>query len=519
MERRHGAKPSRRGSEATDLPVFRIFTPRMKRWLLLLAGPALAALAFALMRHHGPQPAAMAGLVAWMALWWITEAVPIPVTSILPLVLFPLLGIDSVPGTAAHYGKEIIFLFLGGFIIALGIERCGLHRRIALRIMAGVGSSSPRLVLGVMAACALLSMWINSTAATLVMLPIALSLIDDEDAPADARKRLTVPLLLGVAYGATVGGMATPVGTPPNLVFIALWKQLYPDRAAIGFGQWMATGLPLAAAFFAIAWLLLTRIAFNLRGDALGTADAVRSRLKALGRPSRDEWLAGCVFALVAVLWMTGDSIKQGELVLFKGWRERAIALKEVSDAAVAVMGAVLLFLLPAGRRMRHPLDAYSTHEEARTIMSWGFAEQRVPWGVLLLIGGGFALAAGVDKSGLSNLIGEAMAGLGSLPMVMLIGSTALIVCLLSELGSNTATASLALPILAAMAERWGMDPQSILWPAALAASLGFMLPVASPMQTIVFGTGRIPMRQMVKAGMWMDLVGVVLLMLFFGLA
>ncbi|HRD54005.1 MAG TPA: SLC13 family permease [Flavobacteriales bacterium] len=489
----------------------------MKRWLLLLAGPASALLVFTLLQHHGPAPAAMAGLVAWMALWWITEAVPIPVTSILPLVLFPLLGIDPVPATAAHYGKEIIFLFLGGFIIALGIERCGLHRRIALGIMARVGSSSERLVLGVMVACALLSMWINSTAATLVMLPIALSLIDDEDAPAEARKRLTVPLLLGVAYGATVGGMATPVGTPPNLVFIALWKQLYPDQASIGFGQWMATGLPLAIIFLAVAWLLLTRIVFKLKGDSLGGADAVRERLMALGRPSRDEWLAGGVFALVALLWMTGDSLKQGDHVLFTGWRERAAALKDVSDAAVAVMGAVLLFLLPASKRMRHPHDAYATHEEGRTIMSWTFAEQRVPWGVLLLIGGGFALAAGVDKSGLSNIISEAMAGLGSLPMVLLVGSTALIVCLLSELGSNTATASLTLPILAAMAERWGMDPQSILWPAALGASLGFMLPVASPMQTIVFGTGRIPMRQMVKAGMWMDLIGVVLLMLFFG--
>lgn len=489
----------------------------MKRWLLLSAGPASALLVFALMRHLGAAPAAMAGLVAWMAIWWITEAVPIPVTSVLPLVLFPLLGVDSVPATAAHYGKEIIFLFLGGFIIALGIERCGLHRRIALGIMARVGSSSERLVLGVMVAVALLSMWINSTAATLVMLPIALSLIDDEDAPADARTRLTVPLLLGVAYGATVGGMATPVGTPPNLVFLALWKQLYPEQVSIGFGQWMATGLPLAIIFLVIAWLLLTRIVFKLKGDSLGGADAVRERLKALGRPSRDEWLAGSVFALVALLWITGDSLKQGDSVLFTGWRERAAALKDVSDAAVAVMGAVLLFLLPASRRMRHPHDAYATHEEGRALMSWTFAEQRVPWGVLLLIGGGFALAAGVDKTGLSSIIGEAMAGLDSLPTVLLIGATALIVCLLSELGSNTATASLTLPILAAMAERWGMDPQSILWPAALGASLGFMLPVASPMQTIVFGTGRVPMRQMVKAGVWMDLIGVLLLMLFFG--
>ncbi|MBK8498678.1 MAG: SLC13/DASS family transporter [Flavobacteriales bacterium] len=489
----------------------------MKRWLFLLAGPLLAVLVFALMRHHGPQPAFMAGLVAWMALWWITEAVPIPVTSILPLVLFPLLGIDSVPSTASNYGKEIIFLFLGGFIIALGIERCGLHKRIALGIMARVGGSSARLVLGIMVACALLSMWINSTAATLVMLPIALSLIDDDDAPEPVRKRLTVPLLLGVAYGATIGGMATPVGTPPNLVFLELWRQIYPEAPSIGFGQWMAVGLPLAILFMVVAWLLLTRFVFKLKGDTLGEADAVRERLRGLGRASVDEWLAGSVFAMVALLWISGDDLRLGEDFLLAGWRSRFGMLKGVSDAAIAVLGAVLLFVIPAGKRIRQAHDPYATHEESRTLMDWTFAERRVPWGVLLLIGGGFALAAGVDKAGLSGIIGEAMAGLGSLPMVMLIGSTALVVCLLSELGSNTATASLALPILAAMAQRWGMDPQSILWPATLAASLGFMLPVASPMQTIVFGTGRIPMQQMVKAGVWMDLIGVLLLMLFFG--
>jgi sodium-dependent dicarboxylate transporter 2/3/5 len=489
----------------------------MKRWLFLIAGPLLALLVFALMRHHGPQPAAMAGLVAWMALWWITEAVPIPVTSILPLVLYPLLGIDGVPATASHYGKEIIFLFLGGFIIALGIERSGLHKRIALHIVARLGGSPSRLVLGMMVACAVLSMWINSTATTLVMLPIALSLIDDEDAPISVRKRMTVPLLLAVAYGATIGGMATPVGTPPNLVFLELWRQLYPEKESIGFGQWMSVGLPFAAIFIAFGWLVITRLAFKVGADMLGEADAVKQRLKALGRASRDEWLAGSVFVLVALLWMTGDSLRQGDHVLFTGWRERADALKQVSDAAVAVTGAVLLFLLPASKRMRKPHDAYATHEEGRALMSWTFAEQRVPWGILLLIGGGFALAAGVDKAGLSAIIGESMVGLGTLPLPVLIGVVALIVCLLSELGSNTATASLVIPILAAMAQRWGMDPQSILWPATLGASLGFMLPVASPMQTIVFGTGRIPMRQMVKAGVWMDLIGVLLLMLFFG--
>jgi sodium-dependent dicarboxylate transporter 2/3/5 len=489
----------------------------MKGILFQLAGPLLALLVFVLMRHNGDMPAIMAGLVAWMALWWITEAVPIPVTSILPLLLYPLLGIDTVANTAAHYGKEIIFLFLGGFILALGIERTGLHKRIALHIVARLGGSPSRLVLGIMVACALLSMWINSTATTLVMLPIALSLIDDDDAPLAVRQRLTVPLLLGVAYGATIGGMATPVGTPPNLVLLEQWRMLFPDRPGIGFGQWMLVVMPFAVVFLLIGWLVVTRWAFNVGTDVLGDAETVHRRLADLGKPTADEKRAGIVFATVAILWMTGDKLAFGENFVFPGWRAWT-GLTAVTDAAIAVAGAVALFLM----RSAQPSTVIprATKEQTSTpqpLMDWTFAEQRIPWGILLLIGGGFALAAGVDKAGLSNIIGESMVGLGALPPPILIAAIALIVCLLSELGSNTATASLVIPILAAMATRWGMDPQSILWPATLAASLGFMLPVASPMQTIVFGTGRIPMRQMVKGGVWMDLIGVLLLMLFFG--
>lgn len=489
----------------------------MKRILFQIAGPLLALLMFALMQHHGTQPAVMAGLVAWMALWWITEAVPIAVTSILPLVLFPLFGIDSVPATAAHYGKEIIFLFMGGFIIALGIERAGLHRRIALHIVSRLGGSPSRLILGMMLACAFLSMWINSTAATLVMLPIALSLLDDEEAPEAVRKRMTVPLLLAVAYGATIGGMATPVGTPPNLVLLELWRQLYPGTPSIGFGKWMSVGIPFAAIFLTIGWLLLTRVVFRLGTELLGDAAVVKRRLKELGSTSVDERRSGIVFALVAILWVTGDDLNLGASFTITGWRSYT-GLVAVSDAAVAVLGAIALFLIPSSAKGQKQSGSSSVEEtRGGGLMSWTFAEQRVPWGILLLIGGGFAMAAGVDNSGLSGIIGEAMAGLGDLPLPLLIGSTALVVCLMSELGSNTATASFTLPILAAMAQRWGMEPQSLLWPAALAASLGFMLPVSSPMQTIVFGTGRIPIRQMVRAGLWMDLIGVILLMLFFG--
>ena len=245
-------------------------------------------LLYGALRHHGPQPALTAGIVAWMAVWWISEAVPLAVTSLLPLVLFPLFGIDSMAGTAANYGKEIIYLFLGGFLLALAIERSGLHRRIALRIVARVGGTGPRLIGGMLLACALLSMWMNSTSCVLVMLPIALSLLDDEEAP-EAQRALTVPLLLAVAYGATIGGMATPVGTPPNLVFLEVWKGQWPDRPPIGFGQWMAFGVPLAAVFLAIVWVLLTKVFFRVPLQRLVEPERVRERIRGLGRLSRDE--------------------------------------------------------------------------------------------------------------------------------------------------------------------------------------------------------------------------------------
>jgi sodium-dependent dicarboxylate transporter 2/3/5 len=480
----------------------------MRILIFPLLGPVSALAAFLLMQHHGPQPAIMAGIVAWMAIWWISEAVPIPVTSLLPLVLYPLFEIETVAATASNYGREIIFLFLGGFIIALGIERSGAHRRIALNIMAAVGTSPGRLILGIMVACAVLSMWINSTAATLVMLPIALSLIDDEGSNAHVRKRMTIPLLLAVAYGATIGGMATPVGTPPNLILIEYLQR--SGSRAIGFAEWMSFGVPFAVIYMLIAWVILTRSAFKVGNEPLSDKSLVKQRLVQEGRPTRDEIVMLTVFGLIALAWITGDDLQFSENAGFKGWRSIP-GLGQITDAAIAIVGAIILFLIPSG-------NSANDGKRRGCLMEWPFAENRVPWGVLLLIGGGFALAAGVDKTGLSAIIGNAMGGLSELSPVLLIGVVVLIVCILSELGSNTATASLVIPILAGVAGRWGMDPEEILIPATLGASLGFMLPVASPMQTIVFGTGRIKVRQMVRAGVWMDLAGVILLAILFGL-
>jgi len=473
----------------------------MRMLLLRIAGPLVAVAVYAALRSLGDAPAAMAGVVAWMAVWWISESVPLAVTALLPVVLYPLAGITDLPKVAGYYGKDVIFLFLGGFLLALGIERSGLHRRIALHIVRRIGSSPARLVLGALLATGLLSMWINSTAAVLVMLPIGLSLLS----AAPGHERLGAALALAVGYGATIGGMATPVGTPPNLVFMEQWKLLFPERAAIGFGQWMLFGVPYAFMYLLFTWLLMTRVIFRLPGRSTMDTHALREQVRALGTIRRDERLAALIFGITATLWMTGDRIELAEAYVFKGWRNNPwIDLRGFGDPAVALVGGIALFLVPSIDR---------TGGKRRMLLDWEFAQVRIPWGVVLLIGSGFAIAGGIDESGLSRAIGNALAGWRTGSEALQVGAVASGVTLLSELGSNTAVASLVLPILARTTEAWGLAPQAVMIPATLAASCGFMLPIASPMQAIVFGSGQLSVRQMAKAGVWMDLIGVVLLM------
>jgi sodium-dependent dicarboxylate transporter 2/3/5 len=473
--------------------------------LSVVSGPFGGALLFLGLHHLPGAQAAMAGVVLWMAVWWITEAVPLAVTALLPVVLYPLFGITGLPQVAAYYGRDVIFLFLGGFLLALGIERSGLHRRIALHIVHRVGASPSQLVLGCLLATGLLSMWINSTAAVLVMLPIAMGLLS----AAPGHERLGAALALAVGYGATIGGMATPVGTPPNLVFMEQWRQFFPERAPIGFGQWMLFGVPFAVLYLLLTWLLMTKVVFRMPGKATMDRHALRTEMKALGTPTRDEVLASIVFGITAVLWITGDDIVLSDTTTLHGWRHWT-GLEALGDPAVAMMGGILLFVIPSKVPIVHGQPAAADHP--RALLDWDFAQARIPWGVVLLIGSGFAIAGGLDASGLSAGIGQALAGWRTGSEVGQVVAIAAGVTLLSELGSNTAVASLVLPILARTAGVWGMVPQSVMIPATLAASCGFMLPIASPMQAIVFSSGQLSVRRMVQAGVWMDALGVLLL-------
>ena len=442
--------------------------------------------------------ATMAGLAVLMAICWVSEVLPIPVTSLFPLALFPLFNIAPLDVVGASYGKPVIFLFLGGFLLALGLQRSGVHRRIALLIVDTVGSQPSRLILGFMLATALLSMWISNTATVLVMLPIALAVLQEAKqsgfAP-DQIPRLGVALMLGIAYSADIGGMATPVGTPPNLVLMEMYSQLVPDRPPIGFGQWMTLGLPLAILFLSSGWLVLTQILFRFPdANLFGESDVIRDARGALGPVRRDEWITVGVFALAACLWITGADLQLG-IITVGGWRS-ALGLEEVGDASVAVAAACLLFAIPS---KDHPGEMLLTWQQT----------VEVPWGLLLLFGGGFALATGFQLSGLSESIGAAMTGLKGVHPVLIVVIVCFVITFLTEVTSNTATTTLILPILVEAAGAIGIDPLMLMVPATLSASCAFMMPVASPTQAIVFGSGYVTIRQMVRAGFWFNLMGI----------
>jgi sodium-dependent dicarboxylate transporter 2/3/5 len=481
------------------------------RPLALLLGPALYAGCLIALGGEEPLVARMAGLTVWMAAWWVSEAVPVAVTALLPLVLMPVAGLGRVATVAQDYGRETIFLFLGGFLLALGLQKSGAHRRIALGIASALGSRPDRLVLGFMLATCLLSMWMSNTATTLLIFPIAVSVLtaarEQGAAEADVR-RVGTPLLLVTAYGSTIGGMATFVGTPTNLVLRQLYPSLCPGLPEIGFLQWMMLGVPLALLFALLGWWVLVRVLFPLpRADlfaAAGGRDALRRMRAALGPVRRDELLAGGLYAAAALLWITGRSLTLGSFTL-PGWQEWAPLGGRVDDNVVAIALALLLFMLPSAQR------------RGECLLHWSDTRD-VPWGILLLFGGGFALATGFESSGLSRRVAEAVAGLAGAPLPLVLAAACGAIVVVSEFASNTATAQIALPVLASAARSLALDPRVLLVPATLAASSAFMMPVGTPPNAIVFASGYVSMRDMVRAGIWFDLLGLLLLLGLFWL-
>ena len=472
-------------------------------WVLI--APALAV-AFCLVFNLDPahrEVTIMAGVAIWMAIWWITEVVPLAVTALLPIALYPVLGLMSSKDVAPLYMDRIIMLFIGGFMVALAIEKWGLHKRIALRTILAVGCTPARLLLGMMTATWFLSMWLSNTATAMMMLPIVLAVLAKlaERLEQEANDRVGAALLLGVAYAASIGGVATLIGTPPNVSFLRILHATFPDAPEIAFARWMMFAFPISVIMLLSAWLLLQHL-YRLRSiGEVSEREIFVEELQALGRPGYEERAVAVVGVILALLWIFRVDIELGSFRI-PGWQNLPFLHAELlHDSTVGIFMGLLLFILPAGRGKREGL---LTWEDAR----------RLPWDVVILIGGGFALAKGFQVTGLSAWCGERLAGLGNVSPIVLLVVVCGLMTFLTELTSNTATAEMALPILAAAALAMKVNPLLLMIPATLSASFAFMLPVATPPNAIVFGSGRLRVKEMARAGIWLNLIGIVVVVL-----
>jgi len=472
---------------------------RIGLWLVPLI--AFLVLLFANLDPQDPRPTRMAAVAILMAGWWITEAIPIPATALLPVALFPLLGIAPGKATAAVYFNHIIFLFIGGFLFAIAMERWGLHRRIALRIILLFGTRPRRLLLGFMAATWLLSMWISNTATAMMLAPMAVALLAQLAERYDAEEvtRYGVGLLIGIAYAASIGGLATLIGTPPNLSFARILTIVFPDAPDISFARWLVFALPLSVVFLVIAWWMLGRMHASGMEDPEHRGgkgkDEFRRAYAELGPIGYEERWVAVLFGLLVLGW-----------TLRTFWARWLPEPGYVDDGTVAIALALVLFLIAS----RKP-------DQGR-ILRWRDAV-RIRWGIVLLFGGGFALASGFKESGLSEWLGQALAGVGGVPPIVLILIICTSITFLTELTSNTATTEMILPVLGSLAVAIGVNPLLLMIPATLSASCAFMLPVATPPNAIVFGTGKITMSQLVRSGFRLNLIGIVLITIWTYLA
>lgn len=458
-----------------------------------ILGPVVFALMFATEHWQetmSPQAWRVAAVGLWMAIWWATEAIPVFVTAFLPIVAFAPLGIAPIRDAAAPYANPIIYLFLGGFIMALTLEKWHLHKRIALAILDRVGTDGRRLIGGFMFVCALLSMWMTNTSTTMMLLPIVLSVssvIRDNagDLTVKERHHFQVAMLLGLAYSASIGGLATLIGTPPNALLVGFMAENYGIQ--ISFARWMLIGLPITFIMLPIAWFVLTRVIFKVNIPASEAVEKHLHRMREeMGPMTIPEKRVAIVFGAVIFSWMMGRPITE--------W----FGLTGISDSGIVMTAAVLLFMLPSGDRTQPQL------------MTWHDAS-RLPWGVLILFGGGLSLAAAVSSSGLALWLGEGLAPLNSLGTAVLVVAAVTLVIFLTELTSNLATTATLLPVVGAIALQAGVPPIVLTVPITIAASCAFMLPVATPPNAIVFATGTISIPEMVRAGFALNLLGIVM--------
>ncbi len=459
------------------------------RWHLLsiMAGPLIAVVLLML-----PPPGSLSvpawnvvAITLWIVIWWLTEAIPIPATALIPIPFFPALGIGDLKTIAASYAHPLLLMFLGGFILAAAMQRSGLHRRIALNIINFVGTSPAMIIAGFMLATAFLSMWISNTATTIMMFSVALPVIQlHKETASDGlpQRNFSVALMLAIAYSASIGGVGTPIGTPPNALLASILQDTY--NIEIDFGTWMTFGVPVILVMLPITWTVLTKFLYPVADSNNSTGSAtVVSSLSELGIMRRNEKMVLCIFLLAAFGWIFGKAIAKSFGVPF-------------SDTSVAIIAALLLFALP------HRLD------KLEFLMNWE-STRDIPWGVLLMLGGGLAIASAFASSGLAQAIGASMSGLSQYSLwIFVLLATALIV-FLTEITSNTASAATFLPILGAIAVGMGHDPRSLMIPVTLGASMAFMMPVATAPNAIVFSHKDVHITDMVSTGIWLNIISI----------
>jgi len=463
-----------------------------KQKIGLFLGPILFIVILLFFHPEGLNKEANAVLASaiWIAVWWITEALDIAVTALLPIVLFPLSGGLTLTQTTASYGHKYIFLFVGGFILAIAIEKWSLHKRIALTIIKIVGTNVVHIILGFMVATAFLSMWISNTATAVMILPVGMAIVlqlnDNPDTVANENLIFGKALMLAIAYSASIGGMATLIGTPPNLVLAGVVQESYGIE--ITFSQWFSFGFPVSLLFLTIAYFYLTRVAFKFKQKEFpGGSGEIKRQLKALGEISFEEKMIFAVFILTAFAWITRSFLLQQ-------------FIPAIDDTIIAMCSAFILFLLPSSKK-------------GTSILNWNDAI-KLPWGILLLFGGGMALASGFESSGLALWIGEQLKSLGTIPLILLLLILITAVNFITEITSNLATTAMLLPVLVSLASAIGVHPYFLLVGATVAASCAFMLPVATPPNAVVFGSGYLKIEDMVKKGFWMNIISIVLLTL-----
>lgn len=459
----------------------------------LISGPLSFILILYFFNPEGLNPQANAILAStiWIAIWWITEAIPIAVTALLPIILFPLTGGLGLTETTASFGHKYIFLYIGGFIIAIAMEKWNLHRRIALNVINIIGVNVEKIILGFMIATAFLSMWISNTATSVMMLPIAIAIVtqlkDNPNTIEDENLNFGKVLMLAIAYSASIGGVATLIGTPPNLILAGVVEETFGYE--ITFAQWFQFGFPISTVLLFLCWKYLTNFAFKFKQKTFPGGRAEISRqLNALGKISYEEKLVAGVFTLTAFAWISRSFLLQP-------------VLPEIDDTIIAMIGAIIIFLLPAKNKKR-------------SLLKWDEAV-KLPWGILLLFGGGMALAAGFKDSGLALWIGTQMTLLDGVSLFLLVFILIASVNFLTEITSNLATTAMLLPILYPMAMTIDVHPFILMVSATVAASCAFMLPVATPPNAVVFGSGYLRIPDMVRVGIWMNILSIILLTLF----